>query len=119
LSEDFRHSVIVLREVRNIKYGAFMEPGRQMQVTVDLVERGEGLATFKGKGEAEGQSTVSARLTLATYNLRDACPVLALSDERIVEHLRLQAAVLCHSLQDQLSSGIEAATAAGGRVADR
>src|SRR4029078_9522701 len=47
LSEDYRHSVIVLREVRNIKYGSFMEPGRQMQITVELSERQEGLATFK------------------------------------------------------------------------
>src|SRR5690348_8550182 len=71
LSEDFRHSVIALREARNVKYGTFMEPGRQMEVAVELVGREEGLATFKGKGEMGGQATVSARLTLATYNLRD------------------------------------------------
>src|SRR6266576_1540149 len=53
LSEDFRHSVIVLREARNVKYGTFMEPGRQMGVSVELVERGEGLAGFKGKGEVD------------------------------------------------------------------
>ncbi len=96
LSEDYRHSVIVLREVKNIKYGNFMEPGRQMQVTVELVERGPGQASFKGRGEVEGQSTVSARLTLATYNLRDAYPSLASSDERIVQHLRDQGQVLCN-----------------------
>src|SRR5919202_5857236 len=50
LSEDFRHSVIVLREAKNVKYGTFMEPGRQMEVTVELVGREESLATFKGKG---------------------------------------------------------------------
>jgi 3-hydroxyacyl-[acyl-carrier-protein] dehydratase len=95
LSEDFRHSVIVLREARNIKYGNFMEPGRQMQVTVDLVERGEGVASFKGKGEVEGQATVTARLILATYNLRDVSPALASSDERIIQHLRGQSVLLC------------------------
>src|SRR3984893_13790095 len=51
LTEDFRHSVIVLREVKNIKYGTFMEPGKQMEIGVELVERGNGLAVFKGKGE--------------------------------------------------------------------
>ncbi len=110
LGEDFRHSVIVLREARNIKYGAFMEPGRTMQVTVELVERGEGLASFKGKGEADGQSTVSARLSVATYNLRDINPVLAASDERIIGHLRLQAALLW-----QVAGQAQAA----GQVADR
>src|SRR5207249_2290653 len=71
LSEDFRHSVIVLREAKNIKYGTFMEPGRQMAVSVELVERTPAAATFKGRGEVEGQSTVSARLVLASYNLQD------------------------------------------------
>jgi 3-hydroxyacyl-[acyl-carrier-protein] dehydratase len=34
ISEDFAHSVIVLREAKNIKYGNFMEPGKQMLITV-------------------------------------------------------------------------------------
>lgn len=88
LSEDYAHSVIVLREARNVKYDNFMEPGKQMQVSVELTERTAGLATFKGKGETEGQATVSARITVATYNLRDSDPALAATDERIVQHLR-------------------------------
>src|ERR1700729_3901691 len=51
-TDDFRHSVIVLREAKGIKYGAFMEPGRRMTVTVELVEQNEGTASLKGKGEA-------------------------------------------------------------------
>jgi 3-hydroxyacyl-[acyl-carrier-protein] dehydratase len=94
LSEDFRHSVIVLREVKNIKYGTFMEPGKRMDVAVDLIERGEDLATFKGKGEMDGQQTVSAKLTLATYNLRDRDPSLAATDERLVADLRRHARLL-------------------------
>src|SRR5215467_226963 len=39
LTDDFKESVIVLREARNVKYGAFMEPGRQMTIMVDLLER--------------------------------------------------------------------------------
>jgi 3-hydroxyacyl-[acyl-carrier-protein] dehydratase len=88
LTEDFRHSVIVLREARNVKYGTFMEPGRQMTIRVDLLEQDEAAATFKGRGETDGQSTVAARFTLARYNLRDRDPALAATDERIVQHLR-------------------------------
>jgi 3-hydroxyacyl-[acyl-carrier-protein] dehydratase len=91
LSDDFAHSVIVLREAKNIKYGTFMEPGKQMTVGVELVERGDGRATFKGKGEAEGQATVSARVTLGYYNLRDRDEALRANDERIVRHLRERA----------------------------
>jgi 3-hydroxyacyl-[acyl-carrier-protein] dehydratase len=94
LGEDFRHSVVVLREVKNIKYGAFMEPGKQLAVRVDLAERGEGVAVFKAKGECQGESTVSARLVLASYNLRDRNPALRAADERIVGELRQQAGLL-------------------------
>src|SRR5437867_9896042 len=38
ISEDFRHSVIVLREARGVKYGNFMEPGRSLMVTVEMGE---------------------------------------------------------------------------------
>src|ERR1700677_4657079 len=51
ITEDFRHSVIALREARNVKYGNFMQPGRSLTVTVDVVEIGPVEATFKGKGE--------------------------------------------------------------------
>jgi 3-hydroxyacyl-[acyl-carrier-protein] dehydratase len=88
ITDDFKHSVVVLREARNVKYGTFMEPGRQMNVRVELVEQDESSATFKGKGEVDGQTTVAARMTLARYNLRDRDPALSAADERIVQHLR-------------------------------
>jgi 3-hydroxyacyl-[acyl-carrier-protein] dehydratase len=94
LTDDFSHSVITLREVRNIKYGAFMEPGKKMSVGIELIERGDGLAIFKGKGECQGETTVSARITLAYSNLRDRDPGLKSTDERIIRHLRDQAGVL-------------------------
>ena len=88
LGDDYRHSVIVLREVKNVKYGSFMVPGRRLQVQVEMVEQDEGTAVFKGKGEADGQTTVSARYVLARYNLGDRDSSLRPVDERIVRHLR-------------------------------
>jgi 3-hydroxyacyl-[acyl-carrier-protein] dehydratase len=98
ITEDFRHSVIVLREARNVKYGTFLEPGKTLKVTAELVEETELgnplVATLKGKGECEGAATVSARLTLGRYNLRDRNPDLQSADEKIVAHLRGQYAIL-------------------------
>src|ERR1700751_1832753 len=86
ITEDFRYSVIVLREARNVKYGTFLEPGKTLQVTAELLDQANGetsnLATVKGKGECEGAATVSARLTLARYNLRDQNQALGGADER-------------------------------------
>src|SRR5947209_18684355 len=54
ITEDFRHSVIVLREARNVKYGHFIEPGRTMTLTAELLDKADGedpqTATFKGRG---------------------------------------------------------------------
>jgi 3-hydroxyacyl-[acyl-carrier-protein] dehydratase len=88
LTDDFRHSLIALREVKNVKYGTFMEPGRRMDITVEITERDVGLATFKGKGECEGQTTVTARFALACYNLQDRDPALREVDERLIRELR-------------------------------
>jgi 3-hydroxyacyl-[acyl-carrier-protein] dehydratase len=94
LSEDFRHSVIVLREARNVKYGTFMEPGKQMRLRVELVSGDEATATFKGKGEVAGATAVAANLTLHRYNLRDRSPAHAAVDERLVQHLRQVAGLI-------------------------
>jgi 3-hydroxyacyl-[acyl-carrier-protein] dehydratase len=88
LTDDFRHAVIALREARNVKYGHFMEPGKQMTVTVELDGQGDGWASLKGKGESEGHATVSAKLTLARYNLADRDPIWKETDERLVRHWR-------------------------------
>ena len=88
ISEDYAHSVIVLREAKNIKYGNFMEPGKQMLLTVELIEKTADLAVFKGKGEIEGQSTVSARITLARYNLCDKDISFKETDEKMIAHYK-------------------------------
>jgi 3-hydroxyacyl-[acyl-carrier-protein] dehydratase len=98
LSEDYRYSIVALREARNVKYGTFMEPGRTMAVTAELVEQSAGpegpLATFKGKGEVQGSSTVSARFTLVQYNLHNRNASLREVDERVIAHWKSVARVL-------------------------
>lgn len=88
LTEDYRYSMIVLREAKNVKYGHFMEPGRQMIVTAEMTERNGKLASFKAKGEIEANLTISARVTLETYNLRDQDPALESTDQKLIAHFR-------------------------------
>jgi 3-hydroxyacyl-[acyl-carrier-protein] dehydratase len=88
VTDEFRHSVITLREAKGVKYGSFMEPGRQMQIAVDLTEQGEKSVWFKGKGEVEGQSVVTARFCLTRYNLKERNRALESTDERIVKQQR-------------------------------
>ncbi|MSR32636.1 MAG: beta-hydroxyacyl-ACP dehydratase [Gemmataceae bacterium] len=88
LTHGYRHSVFVLREARNVKYGTFMAPGNQMKIHVELLEETGETAVFKGRGETQGQSTVSAKITLGFYNLGDKDPGWKETDRRIIEHYR-------------------------------
>ena len=86
--EDFAHSVVVLKKAKMIKYGSFVEPGRQLQLKVTLVSIDDKEATFKGEGSIEGQSMVKGQLTLNRFNLRDREPGLHTTDSSIVAGLR-------------------------------
>lgn len=89
-TEDFRHSVIALRDARNVKYGNFMQPGHTMTITVESTEYSADnpTAVFKGKAETGGLTTVSAKFTVARYNLRDRNGALTDVDERIIAQMR-------------------------------
>lgn len=87
-SEDFAHSIILLKQAKTIKYGSFVEPGRQLQLRVDLITRGDRDCGFKGVGAIDGQEMVKGRFTLTRYNLREKDPALHATDAAIVAGLR-------------------------------
>lgn len=86
--EDFAHSVIVLKQAKTIKYGSFVEPGRQLELRVEMTSSNESDCVFKGLGVIDGQEMVKGRFTLTRYNLRDKNPELHTLDASIVNGLR-------------------------------
>src|SRR5262245_51780501 len=45
-TSDSQHSVIALREVKNVKYGTFMQPGNAMEIAVEMVKQEGQNTTF-------------------------------------------------------------------------
>src|SRR3954463_5476534 len=86
--EDFAHSVVVLKKAKMIKYGSFVEPGRQLQLRVTLVSHDDREVSFKGEGTCDGQVMVKGQFTLTRYNLRDRDPALHTTDASLVAGLR-------------------------------
>lgn len=93
-SEDFRHSVVVLKEARNVKYGQFVEPGQTLVVTAEILEQTEDETTLKARGTVDGRTTVSARLVLKRFNLADRNAGSVTADEAIKGQLRALFALL-------------------------
>jgi 3-hydroxyacyl-[acyl-carrier-protein] dehydratase len=87
-TEDFAHSMVVLREARNVKYGQFVEPGQTLEVAAELFKETENQTTLKARGTVDGRTTVSARLVLERYNLADQDPSQATTDQHLKHELR-------------------------------
>jgi 3-hydroxyacyl-[acyl-carrier-protein] dehydratase len=109
VSDDFRYSVVVLREAKGVKYGTFLAPGHALILTAEVVEQGEATAVLKGSGQVDGNTTVSGRFSLARYNLRDRNPALHEADERLIAHWRSLYAVLRGELAPRQEAGAVAA----------
>jgi 3-hydroxyacyl-[acyl-carrier-protein] dehydratase len=86
--EDFAHSIVLLRQAKTFKYGSFVEPGRQLQLRVELMSHGDRETSFKGVGSIDGQEMVKGRFTLTRYNLRERDPAMHGTDASIVAGLR-------------------------------
>lgn len=87
LTDDMAHSVIVLREAKNIKYANFVQPGRQLRVSVKQIKKDERLATFKVEGAVDDKPTLSGRIVLERYSLADSDPTQRETDERVRTYL--------------------------------
>ena len=105
ISSDFRHPAIVLREVRNVKYGTFMQPGHRLDVSVDWVKTEGETAVFRGRGANDaGEQTVSAQFTLRGYSLSERGPAGVAADETLRKHWKSRWALLNGELRGAKSS---------------
>ncbi len=87
-TEDFAYSMILLRDLKAVRFNNFVSPGRTLTVTAQVHKWEGGFCELKGTGTVDGKSTVSTRLTLERFNLADRNPELAESDRRRNEKMR-------------------------------
>ncbi len=62
VSDDFQTPLVLLREVRSVKFGDFLVPGETLLVTAEIVKQQDEWFTIKATGAKEDKVTVSARL---------------------------------------------------------
>ena len=79
-SEDFAQSTILLKEVRAVRYNSFVAPGNTLQIQMSVKKRTGTVWDFNGSGTVNGNSAVSAKLSLEAFNLSDRNPNLEASD---------------------------------------
>jgi len=84
VSDDFRYSLLLLKQARAVKFNSFLKPGQTLTVTATLKSNDAQSAEFMASGTVGGQSAVSARILLSKQNLVDHNPQLAENDARLI-----------------------------------
>jgi 3-hydroxyacyl-[acyl-carrier-protein] dehydratase len=79
--EDFIYSMVLLKGARAVKFVNFVSPGKTLKVTADVQGWNGAECTFRGNGTVDGESAVSARLTLERFNLAERNPRFKESDD--------------------------------------
>jgi 3-hydroxyacyl-[acyl-carrier-protein] dehydratase len=92
--EDFAHSIVVLKEARNVKYSNFVAPGQTLTVTAEIINQDARLTRLKAQGTVEGEVQLSGRLVLERYNLADEGLGTVDDDTRVKRELRKLFALL-------------------------
>ncbi len=87
-TEDFAHSMVILKQAGNVKYGQFVEPGQTLTVTAEILKMGDRDTRLQARGTVGGRTTVSGRLVLTRYNLADNNPDHAAIDRITKAELR-------------------------------
>lgn len=94
VSEDFAHSIVVLKQANNVKYAQFVEPGQTLTITAEILKFGPDEVKLKAYGTVGGRIIVSARLALSCYNLGETDPYHQNTDTATRLDLRTQLATL-------------------------
>jgi 3-hydroxyacyl-[acyl-carrier-protein] dehydratase len=92
--EDFAHSIVVLKEARNVKFSNFVAPGQTLTVTAEIMGQDERQTKLKAQGVVDGEVQLSGRLVLERYNLAEAGLGSAAADLQIKQNLKKLFALL-------------------------
>jgi 3-hydroxyacyl-[acyl-carrier-protein] dehydratase len=119
LTEDFQHSMVVLREARNVKYADFVAPGQVLTVQAEIISQTDCETKLKVQGSVDGKTNVGARIVMARYNLADGNPARASADAHVIREMRKEFRALYRepASEPTHASNGSAAMAAGSRAA--
>jgi 3-hydroxyacyl-[acyl-carrier-protein] dehydratase len=90
VTEQFAHSMVVLKEARSLRYARFVEPGECLRVVVEQLDASAEEVRLRGEGRVGEEMAVSARLVLARYNLADGDASRAEADAVVCQQMRQQ-----------------------------
>ena len=93
-SENFAHSIVILKEARNVKYAGFVAPGQTLTIKATITKQDESTTTLKSTGEVNGDVVISCKLIIERFNLKDRYPDRTSMDAYALRALKDQFSLL-------------------------
>ncbi|MFK7769416.1 MAG: 3-hydroxyacyl-ACP dehydratase FabZ family protein [Mariniblastus sp.] len=100
-TNDFKHSSVVLRETKGLKFQGFVQPGDSLMVVASIKSENESFTTLKVAGSVNGKPATSGRLVVETFNLADREEVDPAIDNYMNHQFRLTFRQLCNQLEPE------------------
>jgi len=103
-TEDFKHSSVVLRETKSIKFQGFVQPGDSLLVDAEIKKVQDNVTSLKVIGRVNEKPAVNGRLVIEAFNLADR----RAEDSAIDDYMRFKFRgffrTLCHQLEGYSAS---------------
>jgi len=94
ISQNFTNSLVLLKEVKSVRYGKFVQPGQTLRIESSIVSCDGNLTCLKSEGVVEEKMTVRAQLVLKSFRVIDEYPDRAFADEKLTKRLKENLALI-------------------------
>ena len=94
-AQDFAHSVILLREAKNVTYKSFVKPGNVLRLEVTCLQLARETSDFTGVGYSNQEEVVKARFGLRHFSVTQRHESRQVTDQRIIAQAKAEFASLC------------------------
>ncbi|TWT88941.1 3-hydroxyacyl-[acyl-carrier-protein] dehydratase FabZ [Pseudobythopirellula maris] len=88
MAEGHAHSVVTLKEAKNVKYADFVSPGDRLTIRLELVKQDDRDAMFKVTGGVGEKTSLTGRIVVERFNLADTDPSQAEADAHLRKNQR-------------------------------
>lgn len=101
-TDEFAHSVVLLKELRNGKFTGLVRPGQTLTVSAVIKKYESQFTTLAVEGTVDGATVASGRMVLERFNLAERYPARGPTDGYLLKRMRAQCALLSTTLSAPL-----------------
>ena len=94
VSQNFSNSLVLLKEVKSVRYGKFVQPGQTLRIESNIVSHEGNLTYVKSEGTVDDKTTLRAQMVLESTRISDKYPDRFFTDEKLTKYLKVNLALI-------------------------